>query len=132
MSRTVPGGSSRQQIANRAPSEKSDTGPAALTAIRRRRGSNHASEVSTNAYGKIAISLKPARSTRRPNDAIVSPCGDSCTHDDAKRPSRNTRPPRPNLLRDHERRPVAPGDQVDEHADARDDERRRARSAPGA
>ena len=49
MSRTVPSGSSRQHSANTAPIEKSDTGPAALIAIRRRRGSNHASEVSTNA-----------------------------------------------------------------------------------
>ena len=47
-------------------------GPAALIAIRRRRGSNHASDVSTNAYGKMNSSLKPARSTLRPNEAIAS------------------------------------------------------------
>ena len=53
-------------MANSAPTEKSDTGPAALIAIRRARGSNHASLVSTNAYGKIATSFNPARSIRRP------------------------------------------------------------------
>src|SRR3954465_8470035 len=74
MWRLVPGGSGRQQNANTAPTEKSDTGPAAEIAIRRRRGSNHASDVSTNAYGKIATSLSPARSIRRPNDAMVRPC----------------------------------------------------------
>ena len=47
MSRTVPSGSARQQSEKIAPSEKSDTGPAALIAIRRRRGSNQASLVST-------------------------------------------------------------------------------------
>ncbi len=91
----MPGASSKQQIENSAPSEKSDTGPAALTAIRRRRGSNHASEVSTNAYGKISTSLTPARPTCRPNDAIASPWATSCTHTIAKRPSRNTSPPSP-------------------------------------
>jgi len=98
MSRTVPAGSASAQIANTAPSEKSDAGPAAETAIRLRRGSNHASEVSTNAYGKIAITFSPARWIRRPKDAIVSPCASSCTDTTAKRPNRNTRPPRPNLL----------------------------------
>ena len=68
-----------------------------MIAIRRRRGSNHASEVSTNAYGKIAIAFRPARSIRRPNDAIVSPCAVSCTATTANRPSRNTSPPQPNF-----------------------------------
>ena len=49
MSRTTPSGSSSAHSAKIAPIEKSDTGPAAETAIRRRRGSNHASLVSTNA-----------------------------------------------------------------------------------
>ena len=68
-------------------------GPAPLIAIRRRRGSNHASLVSTNANGKIAMSLIPAFSTRRPNEAIVSPCAVSCTATTRNRPSRNTSPP---------------------------------------
>ena len=38
-----------QQSEKIAPSAKSEAGPAALIAIRRGRGSNHASEVSTNA-----------------------------------------------------------------------------------
>ena len=107
MSRTVPRGSARASSANTAPTEKSETGPAALTAIRRRRGSNHASEVSTNAYGKIPMTFSPARSMRRPNDAIVSPCAVSCTATTAKRPRRNTSPPDAELAGDHERRPVA-------------------------
>ena len=97
MSRTFPSGSARQQIEKIAPSEKSATGPAALIAIRRRRGSNHASLVSTNANGKIAMSLIPAFSTRRPNEAIVSPCAVSWTATTRNRPSRKTSPPIPIL-----------------------------------
>jgi hypothetical protein len=60
MSRRVPGGRTRQTTENSPPSVKSDTGPAALIAMRRRRGSNHASDVSTNAYGNTSSSLTPA------------------------------------------------------------------------
>ena len=77
------------------PSAKSETGPAALIAMRRLRGSNHASEVSTNAYGKITTSLKPARWIRRPNEAIASPCAVSCTATTAKRPIRKMSAPSP-------------------------------------
>ena len=98
----------------RAPTEKSDTGPAALIAIRRRRGSNHASEVSTNAYGKTNSSLSPAFSTVRPNDAIASPCAISWTATTRSARRRNTSAAEPDLRRDHERRAVAPDDQVGE------------------
>ena len=97
MSRTVPSGSSRQHRENTAPTEKSDTGPAAEIAIRRRRGSNHASEVSTNAYGKMNSSLKPALSTLRPKEAIASACAVSWIATTMKRPARNTSPPRPSF-----------------------------------
>ena len=43
-------------------------GPAALAAIRRRRGSSHACDVSTNAYGKMSTSLKPASRLRAMRD----------------------------------------------------------------
>ena len=49
MSRTVPCGSSSAHSENAPATVKSDAGPAAEMAIRRRRGSNQASEVSTNA-----------------------------------------------------------------------------------
>src|SRR3954447_11169741 len=57
MSRTVPAGETRQQIEKMAPIVKSDTGPAALMAIRRRRGSNHASVVFAGLIGAIAWNL---------------------------------------------------------------------------
>jgi hypothetical protein len=51
--------------------------------------------VSTNAYGKMMISFRPAFCTRRPNEDIVSPCAVSWTATTKKRPARKTRPPRP-------------------------------------
>ena len=62
----APGPLRSETSANAPPTTKSLSGPAALIAMRRRRGSNQASEVSTNAYGKISTILKPARATRRP------------------------------------------------------------------
>ena len=64
VARRCPPAAAGSTSANSAPSEKSDTGPAALIAIRRRRGSNHASEVSTNAYGKISDQLEARRARR--------------------------------------------------------------------
>ena len=93
-------------------------------AIRRRRGSNHASLVSTYAYGRITTSFSPAFSTRRPNEAIASPCAVSCTATTAKRPSEEDEPAEADLVRDDERGAVAQADQRAEHADARDAQRR--------
>ena len=48
MSRVLPGALTRQASANAPPRTMSDTGPARLITIRRRRDSNQASVVSTN------------------------------------------------------------------------------------
>ena len=117
MSRTVPSGSSRQQSENSAPTVKSDTGPAAEIAIRRRRGSNHASEVSTNAYGKMnssfnagLLDLAPERGHRERVRGLVDR-----HHDEAA--GQEHQAAEADLRRDDERRAVAAGDQVGEHAE---------------
>ena len=92
----VPGAGAVVDCVYRAGGWRLLTRPA-LIAIRRRRGSNHAGEVSTNAYGKTSISLNPARSTGRPKEAITSPCASSCMATAPKRPARNTSPPSPSF-----------------------------------
>ena len=120
-----PLGSSRQASENIAPSVRSDTGPAALMAIRRRRGSNHASDVSTKAYGKIDQQLQAGpldaaaeRRHRQPVRRLVD-------RDHREAPEQEHEAAEADLVRDDERRPVAARDQVAEHADAGRRERER-------
>ena len=96
--------------AKRPPSVKSEIGPAPVIRSRRRRGSNHASEVSTKPYGKIATSLMPARRTWRPQAATASPCASSCTATSTKRPAEEDGAAEADVRRDHERRAVAARD----------------------
>ena len=123
MSRTVPSGSARQQIEKIAPSERSDTGPAALIAIRRRRGSNHASLVSTYAYGQDHDELQPRLLDVPPERGHRQPVRGLVHGDDREAAEQEHEPADPDLARDHERRPVAQRDQRREHADARDAQR---------
>ena len=122
MSRTVPAGSSSAHSAKTAPSEKSDTGPAAETAIRRRRGSNHASRRVHERVGEDRDSFSPARWIAAPERRHRQPVRGLVHGHDREAPEQEHEPAEPELARDDERRPVAPDDQRDE--------RRRARRRP--
>ena len=124
MSRTVPSGSESAHSANTAPSEKSEIGPAAETTMRRRRGSNHASLVSTNAYGKMKIAFNPARSIAAPERRHRQPVRGLVHGDHREAPEQEHQAAQAELRRDHERRPVAPDDQRDERRQAGDDQHR--------
>ena len=113
MSRTVPVG--QQQAAqreHRADREVRHRPGGADTAIRRRRGSNHASRRVHERVREDRDQLQPravdrgARTT--PSSARARSRARPTT---AKRPSRNTSAAQAELVGDHERRPVAPGDQ---------------------
>ena len=124
MSRTVPSGSASAHSANTAPSEKSETGPAAETAIRRRRGSNHASRRVHERVREDRDRLQPGAIDPAPERRHRQPVRESR----ARRRPRSARagtPGRPaELRRDHERRPVAARDQRDERRQPGDDQHR--------
>ena len=117
MSRTVPAGEHQAAIENSAADREvghrpggadRDAPPARLEP---RLGGVH------ERVREDQTSLNPACATRRPNEAIVSPCAVSCTATTAKRPARNTSAAEADLLGDDERRAVAARDQVAEHAE---------------
>ena len=72
-------------------------------------------------------SFRPAFSTLRPNDAIASAVrAVSWIGDDEEAARQEHQAAEPDLRRDDERRPVAAGDQVGEHAEP--DHRQRPRA----